>query len=76
MDDVISRVTTVERAKELKRRAIETFEDATFKLHRWQSSEPKSEGQPILPVDKVGNFCKATTGNLFALGISLPFFAQ
>ena len=41
--DLISGETIVEEAKELKERAIGIFEDATFTLHKWQSSEPKLE---------------------------------
>ena len=36
----------MEEGKELKERAIEIFEDASFTLHKWQSSEPKLEGTP------------------------------
>ena len=62
MDDLISGATTVEEAKELKERAIEIFEDATFTLHKWQSSEPKLEEQPILPVDIEGTFAMQQLG--------------
>ena len=62
MDDLKSGGTIVEEAKELKERAIEIFEDATFTLHKWQSSEPKLEGDPILPVDQEGTFAKQQLG--------------
>ena len=71
MDDLISGATTVEEAKELKERAIEIFEDATFTLHKWQSSEPKLEEQPILPVDIEGTFAMQQLGELCAGGSSL-----
>ena len=58
MDDLISGGTTVEEANELKERAIESFEDTTFTLHKWQSSESKLERHPILLVDKEGTFAK------------------
>ena len=61
----------MEEAKELKERAIEIFEDATFTLHKWQSSEPKLEGHPILPVDKEGTFAKHQLGEPCAGGPSL-----
>ena len=57
MDDLISGGRTVQEAKELKEWAIAIFEDALFTLHKWQSSEPKLEGNPILQVDKEGEPC-------------------
>ena len=60
--DLISGGTTVEEAKELKERAIEIFEDSTFTLLKWQSSEPKLEGHTILPVDEEGTFAKQQLG--------------
>ena len=68
VDDLISGGTTVEQAKE---QAFEIIEDATFTLHKWQSSEPKLEGDPILPVDKEGTFAKQQLGELCAGGSSL-----
>ena len=38
-DDLISGGTTVVEAKELNERAIKILEEATFTLHKWQSSE-------------------------------------
>ena len=53
MDDLISGGATVEEAKELTEWAIEIFEDASFTLHKWQSSEPKLGGH-----EKEGYFVK------------------
>ena len=71
VDDLISGGMTVKQAKELKKQAIEIFEDATFTLHKWQSSESKLEGHPILPVDKEGTFAKHQLGEPCAGGPSL-----
>lgn len=41
MDDLLSGGMTEEGTKLLKKKAIEIFEDATFTLHKWQSTEHK-----------------------------------
>ena len=71
MDYLINGGTTVEEAKELKEQAIEIYEDATFTLCKWQSSEPKLEGHPIMPVDKEGTFAKQQLGEPCAGGSRL-----
>ena len=61
----------MEEEKELKERAIEIFEDATFTLHKWQSNETKIEGHPIQPVDKEGTIAKQQLGEPCVGGSSL-----
>ena len=41
VDDLTSGGMTVEEAKELKEGAFKIVKDATFTLHKWQSSKPK-----------------------------------
>ena len=43
VDNLISGTPTTEEAKELKRDAIEIFDDAKFKLHKWHSNSVESE---------------------------------
>lgn len=43
MDDLIVGSTTVAKTKELKENAIEVFQDATFKLHKWHSNVKEME---------------------------------
>ena len=43
VDDFISGVPTVPKAKQLKRETIEIFADAKFELHKWHSNEPELE---------------------------------
>ena len=64
MDDLISGGTTVEKAKELKERAIEIFEDALQYTSGNQVS-PNLQEHPILPV---GTFAKQQLGELSAGG--------
>lgn len=41
VDDLLSSEMTEEETKLLKEKAIEIFEDATFTLHKWKSTEHK-----------------------------------
>ena len=70
VDDLLSGGATVEEAKELKEKAIEIFEDATFTLHKWQSNEPQLEESSVSP-EKEGTFAKQQLGEPQAGGSSL-----
>ena len=43
VDDLVSGKPTVNEAQDLKRGAIEVFEDAKFTLHKWHSNVPALE---------------------------------
>ena len=53
VDDLISGKTTVKEAGELKQRATEIFQDATFTLHKWHSNEPALEEPVVSYVEDV-----------------------
>ena len=53
VDDLISGKTTVKEAGELKQRATEIFQDATFTLHKWHSNEPALEEPVVSSVEDV-----------------------
>ena len=46
VDDLIDGDVTVKKAVELKEKAIEMFEDATFTSPKWQSNVPELEEKP------------------------------
>jgi hypothetical protein len=43
VDDLVSGATTTEKASQLKDKATEIFQDATFDLHKWQSNDKELE---------------------------------
>ena len=43
LDDLISGAPTTNEAAELKQDAIEIFDDAKFRLHKWHSNAPELE---------------------------------
>ena len=47
VDDLISGAPTTEETKELKRDAIEIFDDAKFKLHKWHSNIAELESDSV-----------------------------
>jgi hypothetical protein len=53
VDDLISGKETVKEAGELKQRATEIFQDATFTLHKWHSNEPALEEPVVSSVEDV-----------------------
>ena len=53
VDDLISGKTTVKETGELKQRATEIFQDATFTLHKWHSNKPALEEPVVSSVEDV-----------------------
>ncbi|XP_046841821.1 uncharacterized protein LOC124435934 [Xenia sp. Carnegie-2017] len=43
VDDLVSGTTTIAKAREWKKEAIEIFNDATFTLHKWHSNKKELE---------------------------------
>ena len=43
VDDLVSGATITEKASQLKDKATEIFQDATFDLHKWQSNDKELE---------------------------------
>ena len=43
VDDLLSGRPTIEKARQLKREAIEIFADANFELHKWHSNRKELE---------------------------------
>ena len=48
VDDLLTDGQTITQAEDRKERTVEIFEDASFKLHRWNSnvSELEVNGEP------------------------------
>ena len=70
VDDLLSDGATVEEAKELKEKAIEIFEGATFTLHKWQSNVPRLE-ESTVSSEEEDTFAKQQLGEPQAGGSSL-----
>ena len=62
MDDLVSGGATVEEAKDVKQQAVEIFEDATFTLHEWHSSEEEPEDHPNWSSSEEETFAKQQLG--------------
>ena len=71
VDDLLSGGATEQEASELKAKAIEIFNDATFTLHKWQSNEPQLEERPVMLPEKEKTFAKQQLGESLAGGSSL-----
>ena len=71
VDDLISGGATVVDATQLKDRAVEVFEDATFALHGWQSNEPFQDENLPMPKSGEETFAKQQIGQSQPGGSSL-----
>ena len=52
VDDLLTGSQTIERAQQCKERAMEIFEDATFRLHKWNSNVKELEMNNDPPGDR------------------------
>ena len=72
VDDLISGGSTVQEAKGLKCDAVEIFDEAKFKLHKWHSNVPELEtdhhsGEPSFAKQQFGE--PSTSGESKILGL-------
>ena len=61
VDDLLTRGQTIQQANERKERTIEIFNDATFKLHKWNSNAKELEKRDDFPKDENEYFLREAT---------------
>ena len=70
MDDLLSGKPTIKEAQQFKDEAIEVFQDATFKLHKWHSNAAELE-EDVTTETSEKTFAKRQLGTPHGGGSSL-----